>query len=161
MPQVNNARIVQPPPGSEVAAGYLTITNNTDKPLVITSASSDSIKIIEIHLSSVVDDVARMEKQASITIPAGESLEFTHGSFHLMMMGIDEPLQPGQTVNVILETSAGPLPVTLPVVSADEAAAMQEMNHDSMINMDHEGMQGMKHEGTAGKPPDPQNSSDE
>lgn len=142
LPQVSNARIVQPPPGARVAAGYFTITNTTDDALVITGASSRSVGKVELHLSFIENDVARMEQQASITVPAGESLEFRQGSYHLMMMGLSEPLISGTTVNVTLDTSAGSLPVQLPVISPDASNPMPAMKHDGMTDP------GMNHQAT-------------
>ena len=137
MPQVSEARIVQPPPGSPVAAGYMTIHNVTDEPLVITDASSDTISKVEVHLSVVENDVARMIRQTSVTIPAGETLQFKHGSYHVMLMGLTESLQPGDTVDITLETSAGPVPIIFPVLTLDAAGSMSGMQHEGM---QHDGM---------------------
>ena len=138
LPAISEARIIQPPPGAKVAAGYFTIANPTDKELVITGATSDQVSTIELHLSSVVDDVARMQKQEELIIPAGQSLELKHGSYHLMMMGLVEPLTAGNELDIVMDTSAGPLIVTLPVITPDAAMSMDKMNHDSM-DMKHEG----------------------
>ncbi|MFK7855719.1 MAG: copper chaperone PCu(A)C [Granulosicoccus sp.] len=136
MPQISDARIVQPPPGAKVAAAYFTINNPTSKDLTLTGVSAgDSIKMAELHKSSVVNDVARMEKQESISIPAGESLEFKHGSYHVMLMGLSSPLEPGTKLTLELETSAGALSVAIPIITPDEASK-KHTQHDDHMTMD-------------------------
>lgn len=131
LPQIKDARIIQPPPGAKVAAAYFTVNNSSDAALVILKVSSDSIKKVEIHLSSVVDDVARMAKQDNVTVPPGESLEFKHGSYHLMLMGMVKPLESGQTINFLLQTSEGPLPIKIPVLTPDEAENSMKAMHNA------------------------------
>ncbi len=132
LPQINDARLVQPPPGAKVAAAYFTIDNTSTETLVITGVSSNTDMHTEIHLSSVVDDVARMQKQDSVEIPAGASLAFKHGSYHIMLMGISEPIAAGSELLLTLQTSAGELPVVVPVITPDEASTMKKMNHEQM-----------------------------
>ena len=137
LPQVSDARIIQPPPGAKVAAAYFTISNQSSEELTITGlAASDAVKMAELHKSSVVDDVARMKKQTSISIPAGESLEFKHGSYHVMLMGLRAPLESGDTLTLVLETSAGALSVAVPIITPDEASMQTKKHSDHMKKMD-------------------------
>lgn len=149
-PEISSARIIQPPPGAKVAAVYFTVRNNTDEPLEITGASSEAIENVSIHLSAVVDDIAKMIHQDSVTIEARSSLEFKHGSYHLMLMGLKAPLNPGSMLAFEIETSAGIIPIMIPIITPDEASSMKShsMNHDSM-NKESEEMEhgdSMKHE---------------
>ena len=148
-PEISDARIIQPPPGAKVAAAYFTIENTSDEPLVITGADSDDVPMVSIHLSVVIDDVAKMLEQESVTINAGDTLEFKHGSYHLMLMGLTEPLDSGSNLAFELQTNAGTLPIQIPVLSPDEAANMTsgsmdhgKMNHDTM---NHDATKKMKH----------------
>lgn len=144
LPQINDARVIQPPPGAKVAAAYFTITNPGSEPLEILDASSDIAARVEVHLSFVENDIAKMQKQDSVVIPAGESLEFKHGSYHVMFMGLSETLVSGNAFDLVLETSAGPLPVTVPVISPDASSSMQGMKHDMNKAADHD-MKEMQH----------------
>ena len=132
-PEISDARIIQPPPGAKVAAAYFTVQNNSQEPLVIISASTESAANVSIHLSVVENDVAKMIPQDSITIDAGSSLEFKHGSYHLMLMGLKAPLTPGTMLAFEIETSAGVLPTMIPIITPDQAssAASHSMKHDS------------------------------
>jgi len=133
LPQVSNARVIQPPPGAKVAAAYLTLTNSGNQALNVTGVSSDAAKRVELHLSVVENDVAKMLKQDSIVIPAGETLEFKHGSYHVMLMGLTAPLRAGSSLNLSLLTSAGTLPVSVPIVTPDHSSTAQKKK------MDHSG----------------------
>ncbi len=121
LPQVNDARVVQPPPGAKVAAAYFTINNTDSDTLEITGVTSDIAKRVEIHLSRVENDVAKMEKQESVSVSAGESLEFKHGSFHVMFMGLNKALVAGESMQLTLNTSAGALKVSVPIISLEDA----------------------------------------
>lgn len=127
LPQISDARIVQPPPGSNVAAAYFTVSNSSDKALEITGAASDIAAKTEVHLSIIENDVAKMAKQNSVVIEPGESLEFKHGSFHVMFMGLNEELVAGNSLSITLATSAGDIDVSLPVISLEEAMSSQDM----------------------------------
>jgi copper(I)-binding protein len=133
-PVISEARIIQPPPGAKVAAAYFTIRNNSDEPLEITGASSEAIANISIHLSAIADDVAKMTRQDSVTIEAGSSLEFKHGSYHLMLMGLTAPLAPGSMLAFEIDTSAGVIPIMIPIITPDEASSMKShsINHENM-----------------------------
>lgn len=147
--EISKQRIVQPPPGAKVAAAYFTIENTTDQPLVITGASSDDVPMVSIHLSAVVDDVAKMIEQESVTIDAGTSLEFKHGSYHLMLMGLTNALEAGSNMSFEIETSEGTLAVQIPVITPDQASSMssEEMDHGKMNhdNMDHDSKKKSEH----------------
>lgn len=133
LPRIKDAHVVQPPPGSKVAAAYFTINNSGSEPLQITGAVSDIAKKVEVHLSIVENDVAKMQKQESVVVGAGESLEFKHGSYHVMFMGLNEALVAGSSLDLVLTTSAGDIPVSVPVISLDDAMSKKDMK-DSMHN---------------------------
>jgi len=138
LPQISDARVVQPPPGSKVAAAYFTIQNPGSEPLEITDAASDVAKQVEVHLSFVENDVAKMEKQESVTVDAGSSLEFKHGSYHVMFMGLHEPLQAGNSLDLVLNTSAGDLQVSVPIITLEEASSAGDMKEGMGHGMKHE-----------------------
>ena len=115
LPSIIDPVIPATPPGAQVAAGYLSLTNNSDSTLTIDGASSAVAKKVEIHLSKVENDVAKMIKQDSVKVEAGATFEFKHGSYHLMLMGLENALKPGDVVDIILETSNGDILIEMPV----------------------------------------------
>jgi len=138
LPQISKARIIQPPPGAKVAAAYFVINNPSDDVLIINSASSDAIPKVSIHLSKVVDDVAKMLEQKSVSVEPGSSLEFKHGSYHLMLMGLTSALEPGTSLSFTLNTNMGILPLEIPILTPDEASnGHGHSMKDSSMKMDH------------------------
>jgi len=119
------------PPGAKVTAGYFTLVNETDAEINITGAYSPTIAKVEIHQSLVKDDVAIMELQDSVSIQPGATVEFVHGGYHLMLMELTEPLEPGQSVDIILITSAGDMLIEMPVQKIGMAMRGKEGSHAS------------------------------
>lgn len=78
--------INQPVPGARMAAGYLTLTNYSDQPVVITGASSPDFGKVEIHETRIEDGISRMAALESVTIDAGQAVRFEPGGKHLMLM---------------------------------------------------------------------------
>ncbi len=101
--EVTSAWISEAPPILKVHAGYLVIENHADEDVVLLSASSNAYERIEFHFSDIIDGMASMKKQESITIPAGARFEFSPGGYHLMLMNNHQPLRAGDHVSVNLE----------------------------------------------------------
>lgn len=103
------------PPGAKVTAGYFTLVNKTNTEIVITGVYSPTIAKVEIHRTVIKDDVAKMELQESVSLAPGATVEFAHGGYHLMLMALTKPLTEGQSVDIILATSAGDMLIEMPV----------------------------------------------
>ncbi len=116
MPMIIDPMVTATPPGAKVSAGYMTLKNDSDKDIVITAVSSPSISRVEMHLSKMEGDVASMIKQDELVIKAGESLLLEHGSYHLMLMELSEPLKENDTVDIVLSTNVGELLIEMPIV---------------------------------------------
>lgn len=123
--------VVETPPGATVTAAYLSMSNETDKDIVINGAYSTSVRKVEIHESKIENDVAKMVQKESITIKPGEMLKMEHGATHLMLMNLDEPLLTGERVEIIFQTSVGDLLVDIPVMRPG-AGAHAAKNHETV-----------------------------
>lgn len=147
-PTIIDPVVTATPPGAKVSAGYMAMTNNSAETLIITDAYSPDIPKVEIHLSSVVNDVAKMEKQDTLSIKPGDTLEFKHGSYHIMLMGLTEPLVENSSVDIILNTSAGEMLIEMPVRKLSHG--MQHGADDKKMDKDNSEntMESMKHNDT-------------
>jgi copper(I)-binding protein len=103
---------------STPAAGYFTLVNNSDTPILLAGAASPACYLTTLHDSSETSGMALMTAVPSITIPAHGSLSFTPGGYHLMC---DQPvMKPGDKVNVTLGFADGSsVAVTMPVYGAE------------------------------------------
>lgn len=107
------------PPGAP-SAGFLTIHNGTDQNEVLLAVSGDFARRLEVHQSFMADGVMKMEEQkAGVVIPAGETVVFEPGGYHLMFMGLDKNFEKGEVYSVTLTfENAGDVELNLPVMES-------------------------------------------
>ncbi len=137
--KIENAFTRPTPGGATVAVGYLTIVNTgkTDDRLV--AATSDISARAQIHESKMDNGVMEMkELPDGLAIPAGATVTFKPGSYHIMFMDLKRRVKPGDSIHAELEfAKAGKIAVTFPAASSMGATAPDTMKMDS-------GMDGMK-----------------
>ena len=115
--EVSDAWIREPPPGSTVLAGYLTIHNHDSSPITISGVSGEAFSSIEIHRIVNEDGMSRMQRADALEIPAGDRFVLEPGGYHLMLFNPARQLQAGDRVELILTVQdAAGLPVQVPVV---------------------------------------------
>ena len=85
---LSDAWIRETPPGRDVAAGYLTITNPSETDHLLLGAQSPDARV-EVHEMRHEDGMMRMRRLESLTIPAGEAVALAPGATHLMLFGVD------------------------------------------------------------------------
>ncbi len=142
-PLVLDPMVTATPPGAKVSAGYMTLTNESDKAITITGAYSPDVAKVEIHLSLVENDVAKMQKQDSLTIEPNASLTFEHGSYHIMLMDLEDPLKENTTIDIVLITSSGDMLIEMPIKKlghgnhgANGEKMSSDMKHEDMNEAD-------------------------
>jgi copper(I)-binding protein len=92
------------PKGATVAGGYMTITNKGSAPDRLLGGSSAVAGRFEIHSMVTEQGVAKMRPvEGGLEIKPGETVELKPGSFHVMLMGLKQPLERGQKVKGTLE----------------------------------------------------------
>jgi copper(I)-binding protein len=87
------------PGGAKVAAGYLTIRNTGKEPDRLLGGSLPQASRFEIHETRTEGNVARMRHlPEGVEIKPGQSVTFAPGGYHMMFMGMKQPLKQGETV---------------------------------------------------------------
>ncbi len=104
---ITDVWISEAPPTVSVLAAYATIQNTSNEEQILTSATSPIFSKIELHLSKVIDEMATMEKQDSLRIPAQNSIELSPGAFHLMLFYPKAPLKVGDTTTITFTFADG------------------------------------------------------
>jgi len=104
---ISDAWISESPPTLSVLAGYATIHNKSSEIKMLTAVSSPVFSRVEIHLSKVTNGMASMQKQASLAIPAENSVEFSPGNYHLMLFDPERPLRAGDKATIVFTFSDG------------------------------------------------------
>jgi hypothetical protein len=85
--QVDDAWIAANPPGSRVAAMYLTLTNTGDEPITVTSIEVDGVPRVMIHETIEENGQLKMRHRGSLRLDAGETITMSPGGLHVMLMG--------------------------------------------------------------------------
>jgi hypothetical protein len=58
----------------------------------LVSAASDVAEMVQLHEHVMEDDVAKMREVAAIDVPMHGTAELKPGGYHIMLMGLKEPL---------------------------------------------------------------------
>ena len=99
--------------------GYMRLRNTGTRPLRLTGARSASFGRVMLHRSEITGGMARMVPVDTVTVPAGGSVHFAPGGYHLMLMQ-GRNVKPGDSVDIILQFAGhAPLPVSFRVRGAD------------------------------------------
>jgi copper(I)-binding protein len=104
---VVNPWIREAPPLSKVLGGYLVLENKSERDRILTGATSPSFERVEMHRTKIHNGVAKMLHQDSLTVPAGQSVAFEPGAYHLMLIGPTTALRSGDQVNLSLSFADG------------------------------------------------------
>lgn len=101
--QVSDAWVRLPPPGSQMVAVYLTITNSGTTLAQLSGVQVDGAMSSDLHETSVDQaGVSSMRMISSLDIPPGESRSLSPGGLHVMVMGLNRHLREGDQLGVSL-----------------------------------------------------------
>ena len=89
--------VTRPMPGMAMSAAYLILHNNSERTISITRVTSTEYSLVQIHQTTVEDDIARMRPLPQLDIPAGGDVRLERGGKHLMLM---RPMGPTDAVSL-------------------------------------------------------------
>jgi hypothetical protein len=93
-------------------AAYMIIRNIGNQPDRLVSAAGDVAAAIELHTVENNNGVMAMRPVDSIDVPAGGQVELKPGGYHVMLVGLNQPLAPGDRFALTLQFErAGPVEV--------------------------------------------------
>ena len=105
---VEHAWIRAAPPGAAMLAGYATLKNAGDAPVVVTGASSADFGDVSLHESFSENGVERMRPLGDVVVAPGASVAFAPGGKHFMLMDGKRELRVGDAVKIHISTKSGP-----------------------------------------------------
>ena len=105
---VDDAYIRGGPPGKEVAAAFFRLTNQSGDDCDLIGASSAVAGEAEIHAHFHQKGLMQMRRVNRLTLPAGETVVFEPGGYHLMLLGIEQSLVDGDRHSLTLLFSGCP-----------------------------------------------------
>ncbi len=101
---------------------YLTV-QDTGAPDTLTGASTPVANQAELHESIVDHGVAKMRAVASLDVGPGKPVTLAPNGYHIMLMGLKQPLKAGETFPVTLTFAhAGAVTATVAVRSGSGSA---------------------------------------
>lgn len=101
------AWVREPVAGRRLTAAYARITNTTSQPVIISSVSTPSARVIEMHEMSMNDGIMRMKKLDAITIPPDGVVTLEPGGLHLMVIDLISDPRAGEKLRLEAESDAG------------------------------------------------------
>jgi copper(I)-binding protein len=127
---------------SQSGAAFMEIMNQTDTDDRLIAARSDVAQRVELHTHLEDDNgVMRMvEVEEGFAIPAGGSHALARGGDHVMFLGLNQPFEHGDEIEVTLVfEQAGEMTVTIPIDLERNPMRQQmqghgQMNHGNMGN---------------------------
>ena len=142
--RIDNAQARAMLPGAKVGGGYLAITNTGPQNDTLVSVTSPRASSVQLHQMSIDNGIMIMrELRDGIEIPAGKTILFKPGAYHLMFMDVREPFKRGETITATLTfAKAGAVEVAFAVgsaggdMSAPAAGAEQAGDDHAMPGMD-------------------------
>ena len=90
--------------GKPVTGGYLTIRNDGENDDYLLGASAAFSGKTEIHEMKITNDIMQMRPlPEGLSIPAGKTVMLKPGGYHVMFMGLNQPLSEDEDFEVLLD----------------------------------------------------------
>ncbi|MEO8653668.1 MAG: copper chaperone PCu(A)C [Ramlibacter sp.] len=100
LPKVEGAWVRTAVPGQQGTGAFMRLTARQAMQLV--GVSTPAAGTAEVHEMKQEGDIMRMRPVAKVDLPAGQTVEFKPGGYHLMLMDLKQALKPGTVVPLTL-----------------------------------------------------------
>ena len=110
-------------PGIEgnTTAGYFVLVNPTNQSDKLVSVSGNVSKRIEIHMTTMENDVMSMHEQEYIEIPEKSKVEFKPQGLHIMLLDLTDDIIEGDKIELSFQfEKAGSITQTFDIKTSDE-----------------------------------------
>ena len=137
----NGLEVLQPWSRPAVAgttgAGYMVLANHGKAAETLTAVESPAAGKVEIHQMSMAGGVMSMGKVDRIAIPAGGTVAFAPGGYHLMLLNLKRGLKTGDAAPATLVFASGARVAVSFKVGDGLGAPKAGAAPDSMAGMKH------------------------
>ncbi|KPG95515.1 transporter [Pseudomonas sp. RIT-PI-q] len=105
--QVNDAWVRATVAGQQSTGAFMTLQADSDSKLL--SVQSPVANTVQIHQSSMKDDVMSMRQVESVALPAGKPVSFDPHGYHVMLIDLTAQVKEGDKVplTLIVENAKG------------------------------------------------------
>jgi periplasmic copper chaperone A len=111
---------VRQTPGSDVAAVYMTLRNESPRAITVTGVQSPLASHAMIHESKTEGGQSKMRPHEHLVIPPGQTVKLEPGGLHVMLHGLSQPVAVGQNLPLVLRLDDG--------TNIDVAAQVRPLN---------------------------------
>ena len=112
--EVSNARLVLPAVAGNPAAAYFDLAYSGDDTAILMGASVAGAESAVFHNSFTNDVGSFMEEMGPVTLENGKTYEYKQGENHLMVMGLPDTVEEGDTVDISFDISPSGQTFTFP-----------------------------------------------
>ena len=132
--QIIHANIPAPTGSAQVAAGYMGISNEGDHPDTLIGVEVGFAAKAMLHTTEFsADGVASMKHVEALEIPAGDTVVLEPGGYHIMLMGLSQPLTEGDMLPAtLIFEQGGRVEIEFMVDPADGSVDHSTMDHSAM-----------------------------
>ena len=132
--QIIHANIPAPMGTAQAAAGYMGISNAGDHPDTLIGVEVGFAAQATLHTTEFsADGVASMTPVEALEIPAGDTILLEPGGYHIMLMGLTQPLNVGDMLPAtLIFEQGGRVEITFMVDPADGSVDHSKMDHAAM-----------------------------
>ncbi|MCL2830762.1 MAG: copper chaperone PCu(A)C [Betaproteobacteria bacterium] len=128
--QVIDPSVRQPPANAPTTGAFMTLKNTGNRDIKLIKAESPVAKNVELHTNVNEDGMMKMRQVANIEIKAkGETL-LKPGSYHIMLIGLTQPLAEGDKIPMTLSFDDGSKEeISAPVKAPTTSMPSHPMSH--------------------------------
>lgn len=132
--QIIHANIPAPMGSAQVAAGYMGISNEGDHADTLIGVEVGFAAQAMLHTTEFsADGVASMKHVEALEIPAGDTVLLEPGGYHIMLMGLTQPLNVGDMMPAtLIFEQGGRVEIEFMVDPADGSVDHSKMDHSAM-----------------------------
>lgn len=106
--QISQPRIRTVAETQKVTGAFMVLSNTSDKALDLVAAASAIANVTELHETTMqANGVMKMQKIEKMTIPAKGTLALKPGSYHIMLINLNQTLETGKAYPIQLSFSDG------------------------------------------------------
>lgn len=116
-------------PGQSNAAAFVVITNQQQHPVSLTALDSDAANQVELHTHQHSNGTMQMRKVENLQLEPGQTLDLKKEDMHLMLMGLETPLQQGKQISITFCFDEDCMDVDFPVISIKTETQGQHHHH--------------------------------
>lgn len=105
-------------PVAKAGAAFMEIENLSGRDDRLVSVASTAAHVAQLHAHRETGEgvMQMLHVEAGFDLPAGETLHLKRGGRHVMLMGLTDPLEQGETITITLTfETAGDISVDVPV----------------------------------------------